>query len=116
MSNTLMSLDSGGKNSRRHSRTQWPLGGRPADGIRSQTAVSLLLGRERLSARANARAPSTERRQTNPSLLRLRPQANVHTLDRGRQAGDDRFYDVYVPIADDLYDEHLKELEEGLIE
>ena len=38
-------------------------------------------------------------------------------LIEGDKAGDDRFYDVYVPIADDLYDEHLKEpKEEGLIE
>ena len=38
-------------------------------------------------------------------------------LIEGDKAGDDRFYEVYVPIADDLYDEHLKEpKEEGLIE
>ena len=30
---------------------------------------------------------------------------------------DDRFYEEYVPVADDLYDEHLDELrQEGLIE
>jgi len=33
------------------------------------------------------------------------------------KTGDERFYDVYVPIADDLYDTHLEELrKEGLIE
>ena len=32
------------------------------------------------------------------------------------KAGDDRFYERYVPVADDLYDEHLEELrKEGLI-
>jgi len=32
------------------------------------------------------------------------------------KTGDDRFYERYVPLADKLYDEHLKELrKEGLI-
>lgn len=45
------------------------------------------------------------------------PRRTSILLIGGDKAGDDRFYDVYVPIADDLYDEHLKELkEEGLIE
>ena len=35
----------------------------------------------------------------------------------GDKTGNDRFYHEYVPIADDLYDEHLAELrKEGLIE
>ena len=34
----------------------------------------------------------------------------------GDKKGDDRFYDKYVPIADDLYDDHIEELrEEGLL-
>ena len=34
----------------------------------------------------------------------------------GAKAGDDRFYDEYVPKADKLYDDHLDELgKEGLI-
>ena len=34
----------------------------------------------------------------------------------GDKTGDDRWYDVFVPRADDLYDEHLRILaEEGLI-
>ena len=37
-------------------------------------------------------------------------------LIEGDKAGDDRFYEVYVPIADDLYDEHQEPKEEGLIE
>jgi hypothetical protein len=33
------------------------------------------------------------------------------------KAGDDRFYEEFVPIADRLYDEHLDELKkEGLID
>ena len=35
----------------------------------------------------------------------------------GDKTGDDRFYRRYVPIADDLYDDHLEQLrKEGLIE
>ena len=34
----------------------------------------------------------------------------------GDKTGDDRFYERYVPVADNLYDEHLEELrKEGLI-
>jgi len=34
----------------------------------------------------------------------------------GDKTGDDRFYEKYVPVADDLYDTHLDELrKEGLI-
>jgi hypothetical protein len=34
----------------------------------------------------------------------------------GDKMGNDRFYEEYVPLADDLYDIHLKELRaEGLI-
>ena len=33
------------------------------------------------------------------------------------KAGNDRFYEEYVPMADDIYDEHLDALrKEGLIE
>lgn len=35
----------------------------------------------------------------------------------GDKTGHDRFYEVYLPVADDLYDAHLEELrKEGLIE
>ena len=34
----------------------------------------------------------------------------------GDKTGDDRFYETFVPMADDLYDEHLDELrKDGLI-
>ena len=34
----------------------------------------------------------------------------------GDKTGNDRFYEEYVPVADNLYDEHLEELrKEGLI-
>jgi hypothetical protein len=35
----------------------------------------------------------------------------------GEKTGNDRWYDEFVPVADDLYDEHLEQLEEeGLID
>ena len=34
----------------------------------------------------------------------------------GDKTGNDRFYEEYVPVADDLYDQHLEELrKEGLL-
>jgi len=43
------------------------------------------------------------------------PRRIAILLIGGDKRGDDRFYRVYVPIADRLYDEHLKEIrDEGL--
>jgi hypothetical protein len=37
-------------------------------------------------------------------------------VECGDKTGNDRFYEQYVPRADDLYDDHIKELRvEGLI-
>ena len=45
------------------------------------------------------------------------PRRTSILLIGGDKTGDDRFYEVYVPIADDLYDIYLEELrDEGLIE
>ena len=58
-----------------------------------------------------------EWRQTPAVLLCLRPQANVILLIGGDKTGSDRFYEEYVPVADDLYDQHLEELrKEGFSE
>ena len=44
------------------------------------------------------------------------PRRSAILLIGGNKTGDDRFYDVYVPIADRLYDDYLEELRrEGLI-
>ncbi|MDB5675990.1 MAG: hypothetical protein JWM65_2972 [Sphingomonas bacterium] len=44
------------------------------------------------------------------------PRRSAILLIGGDKTGDDRFYEVFVPIADDLYDEHLATLKkEGLI-
>ena len=44
------------------------------------------------------------------------PRRAAILLIGGDKTGDDQFYNRYVPLADKLYNEHLKELkEEGLI-
>ena len=45
------------------------------------------------------------------------PRRSAILLIGGEKTGQERFYEVYVPIADALYDTHLEELRrEGLIE
>ena len=45
------------------------------------------------------------------------PRRTSILLLGGDKTGDDRFYETYVPMADDLYDTYLLELrQEGLIE
>lgn len=45
------------------------------------------------------------------------PRRTSILLIGGDKTGNSRFYEYYVPIADELYDEHLEELrKEGLIE
>lgn len=49
-------------------------------------------------------------------LYAFDPRRSAILLIGGNKAGQDRWYDVYVPIADKIYDDHLKLLEdEGLI-
>lgn len=44
------------------------------------------------------------------------PRRMAILLIGGDKTGDDRFYETFVPIADDLYDEHIKTLrKEGLL-
>lgn len=44
------------------------------------------------------------------------PRRMAILLIGGDKTGDDRFYETYIPIADDLYDQHLIELaKEGLL-
>ena len=44
------------------------------------------------------------------------PRRSAILLIGGDKTGDDRFYDRMIPIADDLFDDYLRELkEEGLI-
>lgn len=50
------------------------------------------------------------------TLYAFDPRRVAILLIAGDKTGDDRWYDIYVPKAGDLYDEHLKTLEEeGLI-
>lgn len=50
------------------------------------------------------------------TLYAFDPRRNAILLIGGDKTGDDRWYDVNVPLADRLYDEHLEQLKkEGLI-
>lgn len=49
------------------------------------------------------------------TLYAFDPMRNAILLIGGDKTGNDRWYEIKVPIADRLYDEHLKQLEkEGL--
>lgn len=50
-------------------------------------------------------------------LYAFDPRRTSILLIGGDKTGNDRFYEEYIPRADELYDEHLRELRrEGLIE
>lgn len=50
------------------------------------------------------------------TLYAFDPRRNAILLLGGDKTGDDRWYEINVPIADRCYDEHLEELKkEGLI-
>ncbi|MFF6573288.1 type II toxin-antitoxin system RelE/ParE family toxin, partial [Pseudomonas aeruginosa] len=50
-------------------------------------------------------------------LYAFDPRRSAILLIGGDKTGDDRWYELNVPIADRLYDEHLHQLrEEGLID
>jgi hypothetical protein len=50
------------------------------------------------------------------SLYAFDPRRIAILLIGGDKTGDDRWYDVFIPQADSLYDEHLRILkEEGLL-
>ena len=50
------------------------------------------------------------------TLYAFDPRRVAILLIAGDKTGDDRWYEDFVPRADDLYDEHLKILErEGLV-
>jgi hypothetical protein len=58
--------------------------------------------------------------QSNGKPIRVfyafNPLRNAILLIGGDKTGDDRFYDQFIPIADDLYDQHIIELkQEGSI-
>jgi hypothetical protein len=42
------------------------------------------------------------------------PQRSAILLVGGNKTGDDRFYERMVPLADRIYDEHLRELEDEM--
>ncbi|MDF5977534.1 type II toxin-antitoxin system RelE/ParE family toxin [Pseudomonas aeruginosa] len=63
------------------------------------------------------RATDSTRRATFRTLYAFDPRRSAILLIGGDKTGDDRWYELNVPIADRLYDEHLHQLrEEGLID
>lgn len=51
------------------------------------------------------------------TLYAFDPRRSAILLLGGDKTGNDRWYDVHIPIADELYDQHLKQLQkEGLID
>ena len=51
------------------------------------------------------------------TLYAFDPRRSAILLIGGDKTGDTRWYDVHIPIADRLYDEHLEQLrKEGLID
>ena len=50
------------------------------------------------------------------TLYAFDPRRVVILLIAGDKTGNDRWYEIFVPRTDDLYDDHLKTLEEeGLV-
>lgn len=50
------------------------------------------------------------------TLYAFDPRRSAILLIGGDKTGDSRWYDVHIPVADELYDEHLEQLrKEGLI-
>lgn len=47
-------------------------------------------------------------------LYAFDPRRTAILLVGGDKTGNDRWYDQYVPVADQLYDEHLEEISRGL--
>lgn len=51
------------------------------------------------------------------TLYAFDPRRAVILLISGDKTGDDRWYEKYIPVADRLYDEHIKALiKEGQID
>ncbi len=46
-------------------------------------------------------------------LYAFDPRRAAMLLIGGDKTGDNRWYEEYVPLADDIYDRHLQELERG---
>ncbi|GHU79672.1 toxin RelE [Spirochaetia bacterium] len=46
------------------------------------------------------------------SFYAFDPRRVAILLIGGDKTGNDRFYDIFVPVADRIYDEHLKEIKE----
>lgn len=46
-------------------------------------------------------------------LYAFDPRRVALLLLGGNKGGDDRWYEVHIPLADKIYEQHLKEIEQG---
>lgn len=47
------------------------------------------------------------------TLYAFDPRRSAILLVGGDKTGDSRWYEIHIPVADHLYDEHLKQLQRG---
>ena len=85
-------------------------------------AVGPMLGRPHVdtvhgSKFSNMKELRTQRRgEAYRTLFAFDPRRTAILLVGGKKTGDERWYDRFIPLADQLYEEHLDELrKEGLI-
>lgn len=87
-----------------------------AASVKLLRAVGPTLGRPHADTINGSRHPNMKelRTQSNGRPLRtffaFDPRRTAILLIAGDKTGDNRFYEVMVPIADVLYDEHLEEI------
>ncbi|MCG8435715.1 MAG: type II toxin-antitoxin system RelE/ParE family toxin [Gammaproteobacteria bacterium] len=93
-----------------------------AGGVEALSKRGPHLGRPYVDSVVGSRHSNMKELRTQSSGNPLRtffafdPRRAAILLIGGDKTGDKRFYDRMIPIADDLYDEHLEELrKEGLI-
>lgn len=88
--------------------TNWRLAGR--------SSVSVFVRHQRLASRAYAGVAPAKRRRAVRVFYAFDPRRAAILLIGGNKAGDDRFYERMIPLADRLYDDYIAELRrEGLI-
>ena len=72
--------------------------------------------REGIASCAHAGAAGSGSRASISVLYAFNPKRNAILLVGGDKTGNERWYEVNVPIADRLYDEHLEELKKEAAE
>lgn len=74
---------------------------------------ALFFRRGNVAARAYARTAHSARRSAVSRAVRIDPRRAAMLLVGGDKTGNNRWYEEYVPVADAVYNRHLRELERG---